>query len=144
MPTSTVHLGIFYMPQILRHGTHGFTSLSKEGVLRIFPPLKIRRRRPVLNPRTWVPEASKLTPRPPKPLSTPDNYLFQNIPLVLPILNQKSRLLFWNLTFNNMRSLPCAKETSIFPYSEPKLEPTPSNPISLRPVRIVSPSTSRS
>jgi hypothetical protein len=24
----------------LRHGTHGFTSLPKEGVLRIFPPLK--------------------------------------------------------------------------------------------------------
>jgi hypothetical protein len=37
----------------LRHGTHGFTSLPKEGVLRIFPPLKIRRLRPGLNPRTW-------------------------------------------------------------------------------------------
>jgi hypothetical protein len=33
---STVHLGIFYMPQILRHGTHGFTSLPKEDALRIF------------------------------------------------------------------------------------------------------------
>jgi hypothetical protein len=52
----------------LRHGTHGFTSLPKEGVLRIFPSLKIRRLRPGLNPRTWVPEASTLTPRPPKPL----------------------------------------------------------------------------
>jgi hypothetical protein len=57
----------------LRHGTHGFTSLPKEGVLRegvlrIFPPLKIRRIRPGLNPRIWVPEASTLTPRPPKPL----------------------------------------------------------------------------
>jgi hypothetical protein len=52
----------------LRHGTHGFTSLPKEGVLRIFPPLKIRRLRPGLNPRTWVTEASTLTPRPPKPL----------------------------------------------------------------------------
>jgi hypothetical protein len=41
----------------LRHGTHGFTSLPKEGVMRIFPPLKIRRLRPGLNPRTWVPEA---------------------------------------------------------------------------------------
>jgi hypothetical protein len=51
----------------LRHGTHGFTSLPKEGVLRIFPPLKIRRLRPGLNPQTWVPEASTLTPRPPKP-----------------------------------------------------------------------------
>jgi hypothetical protein len=33
---SIVHLGIFYMPQILRHGTHGFTSLPKEGALRFF------------------------------------------------------------------------------------------------------------
>jgi hypothetical protein len=32
----------------LRHGTYGFTSLPKEGVLRIFPPLKIRRLRPGL------------------------------------------------------------------------------------------------
>jgi hypothetical protein len=52
----------------LRHGTHGFSSLPKEGVLRIFPLLKIRWLRPGLNPRTWVPEASTLTPRPPKPL----------------------------------------------------------------------------
>jgi hypothetical protein len=32
----------------------------KEGVLRIFFALKIRRLRPGLNPRTWVPEASTL------------------------------------------------------------------------------------
>jgi hypothetical protein len=51
----------------VRRGTHGFTSLPKEGMLRIFPPLKIRRLRPGLNPRTSVPEASTLTPRPPKP-----------------------------------------------------------------------------
>ena len=44
----------------LRHGTDGFTSPPKEGVLRIFSP--------GLNPRTRVPEASTLTPRPPKPL----------------------------------------------------------------------------
>jgi hypothetical protein len=31
---------------------------------------KIRRLRPGLNPRTWVPKASTLTPRPPKPLAT--------------------------------------------------------------------------
>jgi hypothetical protein len=53
----------------LRRGTHGFTFLPKEGVLRIFPPLKIRRLRPGLNPRTWAPEASTLTPRPTKPLN---------------------------------------------------------------------------
>jgi hypothetical protein len=42
----------------LRHVTDGFTSLPKEGVLRIFSPLKIRRLQPSLNPRTWVPEVS--------------------------------------------------------------------------------------
>jgi hypothetical protein len=57
MPTSTVHYGSFTCHK----------SLLKEDVLRIFPPVKIRRLRPRLNPRTWVPEASTLTPRPPKP-----------------------------------------------------------------------------
>ena len=44
----------------LRHGTNGFTSFPKKGVLRIFSPWKIRRLRPGLNPRTWVPKASTL------------------------------------------------------------------------------------
>ena len=44
----------------LRQGTDGFTSPPKEGVLRIFSPLKIRRLRPGLNPRTWVLKASTL------------------------------------------------------------------------------------
>ena len=38
----------------------GFTSPPKEGVLRILSPLKIRRLRPGLNPRTWVLKASTL------------------------------------------------------------------------------------
>jgi hypothetical protein len=42
----------------LRHGTDSFTSPPKEGVLRTFSPLKIRRPRPGLNARTWVPNAS--------------------------------------------------------------------------------------
>jgi len=46
----------------LRHGTDGFTSPPKEGVLRMFSPLKIRRLRSGLNPRTWVPKASTLPP----------------------------------------------------------------------------------
>jgi hypothetical protein len=46
----------------LRHGTDGFTSPPKEGMLRIFSL------RPGLNPRTWVPEASMLTTRLPKSL----------------------------------------------------------------------------
>ena len=44
----------------LRQGTDGFTSPPKEGVLRIFSPLKIRRLRQGLNPRTWVPKANTL------------------------------------------------------------------------------------
>ena len=44
----------------LRHGTDGFTSPPKEGVLRIFSPLKIRRLWPGLNPRIWVLKASTL------------------------------------------------------------------------------------
>ena len=41
----------------LQHGTDGFTSPPKEGTLRIFSPWKIRRLRPGLNPRTWVPKS---------------------------------------------------------------------------------------
>ena len=44
----------------LRHGTYGFTSPPKEGVLKILFALKIRRLRPGLNPRTWVPKANTL------------------------------------------------------------------------------------
>jgi len=44
----------------LWHETDGFTSPPKEGMLRIFSPLKIRRLRPGLNPRTGVPKASTL------------------------------------------------------------------------------------
>ena len=44
----------------LRHGTDGITPPPKEGVLRIFSPLKIRRLWPGLNPRTWVLKASTL------------------------------------------------------------------------------------
>jgi hypothetical protein len=54
----------------LRHGTDGFTSPPKEGMLGIFVARKIRPLQPGLNPRTWVPEASMLTTRPQKPLHT--------------------------------------------------------------------------
>jgi hypothetical protein len=46
----------------LRHGTDGFTSPPNEGMLWI------RRLWPGSNPRSWVPEVSMLTTRPPKPL----------------------------------------------------------------------------
>jgi hypothetical protein len=57
--TSTSLLGSFTCPKA-RYGTGGFTSTPKEGVLRIFFALKIRRLRPGLNPLTWVPKASTL------------------------------------------------------------------------------------
>jgi hypothetical protein len=55
----------------LRHGTDGFTSPPKEGVLRIFFALKIRRLRPGANPRTKGTKGQHATSRPPKPLSRP-------------------------------------------------------------------------
>jgi len=44
----------------IRHGTDGFTSPPKEGVLMSFFALKIRRLRPGMNPRTWIRKASTL------------------------------------------------------------------------------------
>ena len=59
MTTSTPFRDLLHAAN-LRHGTDGFTSPPKEGVLRIFSPLKIRRIRLGLNPRTWVLKASTL------------------------------------------------------------------------------------
>jgi hypothetical protein len=53
----------------LRHGTNGFTSPPKEGMLKIFVARKIRRFQPGLNPRTWVPKASMLRSRLSLPLN---------------------------------------------------------------------------
>jgi hypothetical protein len=61
-------LGSFSCPK-LEHGTDYFTSPPKEGILWIFPIGKIRRLRSGANPRSWVPEASMLTARPPKSLN---------------------------------------------------------------------------
>jgi hypothetical protein len=56
------------MPQIYDMGQTALLPLSppKEGMLRIFTPEKIRWLWPGSNPRSWVPEASTLTTRPPK------------------------------------------------------------------------------
>ena len=64
----------------VRHGTDGFASPPKEGVLRIFFALKIRRLRPGVNTRTWVPMASTL------PLDHRSRFIMvavQNIPFLL-------------------------------------------------------------
>ena len=58
--TSTEHFRDLLHGANLRHGTDGFTSPPKEVALRIFPPIKIRRLWPGLNPRTWVLKASAL------------------------------------------------------------------------------------
>ena len=55
-----MHFQVLLHAANMRHGTNGFTSLPKKGVLRIISPWKIRRLLPSLNPRTWVPKASTL------------------------------------------------------------------------------------
>jgi hypothetical protein len=60
-------------------------SPQKEGMLGIFHIRKIRRLRPGLNPRTREPEASMLTPRPPKVYSDGallSGYLSQEISII--------------------------------------------------------------
>ena len=52
----------------LRHETDGFTFPPKEGVLRIFFALKIRRLRPDVNPANLGTKGQHVTSRPPKPL----------------------------------------------------------------------------
>ena len=54
MTTSTPFRDLLHAAN-LRHGTNGFTSPPKD-----FSPLKFRRLRPGLNPRTWVLKASTL------------------------------------------------------------------------------------
>ena len=55
-----IHFRILLLAANMRHGTNGFTSLPKEGVLRIFSPWKIQLLRPGLNRGTWLPKASTL------------------------------------------------------------------------------------
>jgi hypothetical protein len=52
--------------KILRHGTSGFTSRPKEGVLLVFIALKNPSPRLGLNPRPLNPVASTLTTTPPR------------------------------------------------------------------------------
>ena len=54
----------------LRHGTNGFTSLPKEGVLRIFFSLKNPTASAGFEPANWGSKGQHATFRPPKPLAT--------------------------------------------------------------------------
>ena len=94
----------------LRHGTYGFTSLPKEGVLRIFFALKIRRLRPRLNSRTSVLKASTL------PLDHWSRYIYIYLEeyMCWPKMNMKAnlelnpqRILFENVCEQNTRKLFC-------------------------------------
>ena len=51
---SNFGLRFFYVASNLRYGSHGFTFLPKEVILRIFTLWKIHRPRPGWNPRTSV------------------------------------------------------------------------------------------
>ena len=52
----------------LRHGTDGFASPPKEGVLRIFSPLKIREASAGFEPANLGTKGQHATSRPPKPI----------------------------------------------------------------------------
>jgi hypothetical protein len=69
------HLGIFYMPQILRHGTDGFTSPPKEGVLRIFFRPKNSRASAGFEPANLGTKGQHATPKPSKPLTCVYRYV---------------------------------------------------------------------
>jgi hypothetical protein len=60
MPISTLHLGIFYMPQICDMGPTALLPLRSKTWWGFFHPEKSWRLRPGLNPRTWVLKGSTL------------------------------------------------------------------------------------
>ena len=66
MTTSTPFRDLLHAAN-LRHGTDGFTSLPKEGVLRIFSPLKIPTASAGFEPANLGTKSQHVTPRPLKP-----------------------------------------------------------------------------
>jgi len=58
MLTLTLHLGIFYMPQIYDMGPTALLPLRRKACWGFLLPLKIQR----LRLETWVPKASTLPP----------------------------------------------------------------------------------
>jgi hypothetical protein len=72
LPAVPTSQGSFYMPQICDMGQTALLPLRSHAV--DFFAWKIRRLFPGSNPRSWVPEASMLTTRPPKPLKNTQKY----------------------------------------------------------------------
>ena len=68
MTAYTLHLGIFYIAVKLRHGTDGFTSPPKEGLLRIFFRPKNPTASAGCEPANLGTKGQHATSRPPKPL----------------------------------------------------------------------------
>ena len=62
----------------LRHGTNGFISLPKEGVLRIFSTRKNRTASAGFEPANLGTKGQRSTSRPPKPLSSLKNLSTRN------------------------------------------------------------------
>jgi len=85
----------------LQHETSGFTSPPKEGLLRIFSPLKIRRLRPGLNPQTWVLKASTL----------PIDHQSRIIHVLLWKIQEQNLYIFWGI--NLMYSFVCYSDGTV-------------------------------
>ena len=91
----------------LPHGTDGFTSPPKEGVLRICFALKIRRLRPDLNPRTWVLKASTL------PLDHRSRYTYNNSNKICKFLKHLLPYAISIVSFRHPNSARSAKFTAL-------------------------------
>ena len=68
MPNSTIHSRVLLYAVNLRHGTDGFTSPPKEGVLRIFFALKNPTASAGFEPANLGTKGQHATSRPPKPI----------------------------------------------------------------------------
>ena len=77
------HFWVLLHAVILRHGTDGFTFPPKEAH-RGFFARKIRRIRPGLNQRTWVPKASTLPP------DHRSRYIYTNLPIMCVLIQKIS------------------------------------------------------
>ena len=86
----------------LRHGTNGFTSLTKEGVLRIFFTLKNPTASAGYEPANLGTEGQHATSRPPNPL-------FYHIRVVCTFINRCRNLVFLAIRRNRSSCGRCDK-----------------------------------
>jgi hypothetical protein len=86
----------------LRHGTDGFTFPPKEGVLRIFSSLKIRRLR--FEPANLSTKGQHATHRPPKPLQMDTNIVL-NFKTEFKKDNKPKKVENWKFKQNNTKPM---------------------------------------